>query len=53
MNPALLVAEGLWRNGDFPEKLGINTLVSDFSPAPAGGAVFHDTAVWMRPRAHV
>ncbi len=49
MNPALLVAEGLWRNSDFPEGLGINTLISDDSPAPAGGAVFHDTAVWMRP----
>lgn len=48
MNPALLVAEGLWRNNDFPEGLGINTLVSDVSPAPAGGAVFHDTAVWLK-----
>ena len=28
--------------------IGINALVSDEPALPAGGAVFHDTAVWVR-----
>jgi anaerobic selenocysteine-containing dehydrogenase len=45
---SVLVAEGLWRNGDFKGGSGINTLVSDEAAAPKGGAIFHDTSVWLK-----
>lgn len=40
-----VIAEGIWAGSDHPDGLGINVLISDEPPAPAGGAVFHDTAV--------
>ena len=43
-----VVVEGLWPNGAFVEGTGINALVSADPGPPAGGAVFHDTAVWLR-----
>ena len=33
--------------------MGINALTSDTPAQPAGGAVFHDTAVWMKALAAV
>ena len=42
------MVESIWANADFPEGLGINALTSDAPAAPNGGAVFHDTAVWVR-----
>jgi len=42
------VVEGLWPSEDFPGGVGINALVSAQPAWPAGGAVFHDTAVWLR-----
>jgi anaerobic selenocysteine-containing dehydrogenase len=48
MQPGVVVVESLWPNGDFRDGLGINALVSDAPAAPNGGAVFHDTAVWLR-----
>ena len=44
-----VVVESLWRNADFQGGLGINTLVSSEPGQPAGGAVYHDTAVRIRP----
>lgn len=44
-----VVVESLWNNADFPGGLGINTLVSSEPGQPAGGAVYHDTAVRVRP----
>lgn len=44
----VIVVEGIWPNKAFEEGIGINALVSADRGAPAGGAVFHDTAVWMR-----
>lgn len=44
----VLVAEGLWNNGDFKGGRGINSLVSDEAGQPNGGALFHDTKVWLR-----
>ncbi len=35
----------------FPEGVGINLLTSAEAAAPVGGAVFHDTAVWIKPAA--
>jgi len=46
-----VVVESLWRNADFQGGLGINTLVSSEPGQPAGGAVYHDTAVRIRPAA--
>ncbi|TDQ81383.1 anaerobic selenocysteine-containing dehydrogenase [Dongia mobilis] len=49
--PGTVVIESLWGNADFPGGLGVNALVSDEPGKPDGGAVFHDTAVWLRPHA--
>jgi anaerobic selenocysteine-containing dehydrogenase len=45
----VLVVESIWPNRYFPEGLGINALISDDPAPPNGGAVFHDTHVWIRP----
>ena len=49
LQPGTVVVEGLWRNADFVEGNGINTLTGSDPVLPAGGAAFHDTAVWIRP----
>ncbi|MBL8789113.1 MAG: molybdopterin-dependent oxidoreductase [Rhizobiales bacterium] len=46
----VVVAEGIWQNEDHENGCGINTLTGSDQPAPAGGGVFHDTAVWVRRR---
>ncbi len=48
---AVVVVEGLWRNAAFEEGLGINALTSADPGPPLGGAVFHDTKVWVRAEA--
>lgn len=45
----VVVVESVWPNRAFVEGIGINVLVAADAAAPAGGAVFHDTAVWIRP----
>ena len=45
----VVVIESIWPNGAFEEGLGVNALVSAEPGPPLGGAVFHDTAVWLRP----
>jgi anaerobic selenocysteine-containing dehydrogenase len=45
----VVVVEGLWPNHAFEEGLGINLLTSADPGLPRGGAVFHDTSVWLRP----
>ncbi|MGQ9369823.1 molybdopterin oxidoreductase family protein [Azospirillum sp. ST 5-10] len=45
----VVVAEGIWDGACFPEGVGINALTSPAPIPPAGGAAFHDTAVWVRP----
>ncbi len=47
----VIVSESVWPNRHFIEGKGINTLTGDDSPAPNGGAAFHDTAVWVRGEA--
>ena len=42
------VVEGIWPNEYFLDNNGINTLVGSDAPEPAGGAVFHDIAIWIR-----
>ena len=46
--PGVVVVESVWPNRDFAEGMGMNALTSDAPAAPNGGAVFHDTAVWVR-----
>jgi len=44
----VLVVEGIWPNHAYEEGIGINALISAEAGPPNGGAVFHDTAVWLR-----
>jgi anaerobic selenocysteine-containing dehydrogenase len=46
--PGIVVTESVWPNAAFVGGNGINTLTSDEPGLPNGGAVFHDTAVWIR-----
>ena len=43
------IVESIWPNDAFEEGIGINLLTSAEPGAPNGGAVFHDTAIWIRP----
>ena len=49
LQPDVVVVESIWPNAAFEEGMGINSLVSADAGPPRGGAVFHDTAVWVRP----
>jgi len=44
----VVIVEGVWPNKHFVNRLGINALTSAEPGYPNGGAVFHDTAVWIR-----
>lgn len=44
----VVVLEGVWPNKGFANGIGINALTSSEPGFPNGGAVFHDTAVWIR-----
>lgn len=44
----VLVVESIFPNHAFVEGIGINLLVSADAGPPKGGAVFHDTAVWLK-----
>ena len=44
----VVVVEGIWPNRNFENGVGINLLTSAEPGYPNGGAVFHDTAVWLR-----
>ena len=46
--PGVLVAESVWPSHCFEGGIGINALTSDDPGPPFGGAVFHDTAVWLK-----
>lgn len=48
VQPGTVIVESVWPNAAFEEGMGINLLTSADSPPPMGGAVFHDTAVWVR-----
>ena len=45
----VVVVESVWPNSAFEEGVGINTLISAEPGPPNGGAVFHDTAIWIKP----
>ena len=48
LQPGVVVVESVWPNGAFEEGIGVNALTSADAGPPKGGAVFHDTAVWIR-----
>jgi anaerobic selenocysteine-containing dehydrogenase len=45
----VVIVEGIWPNRHFENGAGINVLTGADPGWPNGGAVFHDTAVWVRP----
>jgi anaerobic selenocysteine-containing dehydrogenase len=45
----VVIIEGIWPNHAFEEGIGINLLTSADPGPPQGGAVYHDTSVWLRP----
>ncbi|MEQ8652562.1 MAG: molybdopterin oxidoreductase family protein [Kiloniellales bacterium] len=47
VQPDVVVCESVWPNSAFQGGRGINTLVSAEPGYPRGGAVYHDTAVWI------
>ena len=49
MQHRVVIVEGIWPNHAFEEGIGINLLTSADPGLPGGGAVFHDTSVWLRP----
>ena len=49
LQPRVVIVEGIWPNQAFEEGFGINLLTSADPGLPRGGAVFHDTSVWLRP----
>ncbi len=49
VQPGVVIVEGLQPNAAFANEAGINTLTSAVSPAPYGGAAFHDAHVWIAP----
>jgi anaerobic selenocysteine-containing dehydrogenase len=48
LQPGVVVVESIWPNGAFEEGIGVNALTSADAGPPKGGAVFHDTAIWIR-----
>jgi anaerobic selenocysteine-containing dehydrogenase len=48
LQPGVVVVESIWPNDAFEEGIGINALTSADPGPPKGGAVFHDTAIWVR-----
>ena len=47
----VVVVETIWPNAAYIEGVGINALTTSDPVPPAGGAPFHDTAVWVKPQA--
>jgi anaerobic selenocysteine-containing dehydrogenase len=45
----VVIVEGIWPNHAFEGGVGINLLTSADRGLPRGGAVFHDTSVWLAP----
>jgi anaerobic selenocysteine-containing dehydrogenase len=49
VQPSTVIVESVHPSHAFEGGIGINALTSSDSPPPIGGAVFHDTSIWMRP----
>lgn len=48
----VVIAEGVWPDTAYDRKVGINLLIDGTPVPPAGGAAFHDTAVWLKAEAN-
>ncbi|MCZ6764070.1 MAG: molybdopterin oxidoreductase family protein [Alphaproteobacteria bacterium] len=48
MQSGVVVIESIWPNSAYEEGLGVNALIGADAAPPLGGAVFHDSAVWLR-----
>lgn len=48
VQPGVIIAESVWPGSAHRGGLGINVLTSADRGYPNGGAVFHDTAVWIK-----
>ena len=44
----VIIVESIWPNSAFEGGIGVNSLVGADAGAPNGGAVFHDSAVWVK-----
>ncbi len=51
LQTGVVVVETIWPNAAYIEGVGINALTASDPVPPAGGAPFHDTAVWVKPQA--
>jgi anaerobic selenocysteine-containing dehydrogenase len=51
VQPGVVIVESIWPSECYEGGIGINALTSDDPAPPMGGAVFHDTAVWMKAEA--
>jgi anaerobic selenocysteine-containing dehydrogenase len=49
LHQKVVVVEGIWPDRAFEGGVGINLLTSAEPGLPGGGAVFHDTSVWLEP----
>ena len=43
----VVIVESIWPSENFVEGIGINALISADPGRGKGGAVFHDTSVWL------
>ncbi len=48
LQKGVVVAESPWPNEAYVDGMGINALTGSDPVPPAGGAAFHDTAVWIK-----
>ena len=48
LQTGVVVIESIWPNAAFEGGLGVNALISAEPGLPNGGAIFHDTAVWVK-----
>ena len=46
--PGVVIIESVWPNSTYEEGLGVNALIDADAAPPLGGAVFHDSAVWLQ-----
>ena len=49
--PGVVISEGVWPDAAFEGGIGINLLIDATPVPPAGGAAFHDTAIWLKAAA--
>ncbi len=46
--PAVVIIESVWPNSTYEEDLDVNARIGADAAPPLGGAVFHDSAVWLQ-----